>query len=554
MTMDDGGSQLSVAHLEPSLTKSNDGDENSGCINADRPMVFNKTTSRVRAARSAGSPSPEFENPNDAPNSDGPVFNESNDHLSRKDKTTLNSVISVGSTMHENTVVDTTTPSTNNPNDLNDPNDPDDPNDPNDPDDLNNPADDILPTSPRPDPNPHSFPLNEPFPLQATRYDDDHQAHGGTKDPGQWCHAHIWEHLWRKQTKTQRDNYRKKHKHTQVVLESDTVANDTTLPGECPLFSIPDTFVVPPTPWSYGDANRPTWYFSSSTKKGTPILKKKRRRHDLLGFAPREVYDSFSKLQKTKTPSTTKKSSSSSAKVSSVALAQTSGVVAVLSWYDPVVGQVRETHLDRMGLFRWIDRYLGSVDEDSHNGGYASPTSHTSNATSSSSTTATKPLPGYAPEQHRRKVSRWMVLQRFVPPATPQAETIRVRWTPHATTMHRCLNRHALHDDALDGGGVDLSTRMATSLWDCSDADTQAVSIHPLGGGVSDGSLLYGDGLRSKTINNDNRVASQCLNVRHQLCCVGGIGVCRRVLCTKKSTFIVVAWPDLFFLSLRAPS
>ena len=44
--------------------------------------------------------------------------------------------------------------------------------------------------------------------------------------------------------------------------------------------------------------------------------------------------------------------------------AQKSGVAAVLSWYDPVVGRVRETHLDRVGLFRWIDRYLGSVDED----------------------------------------------------------------------------------------------------------------------------------------------------------------------------------------------
>ena len=43
-------------------------------------------------------------------------------------------------------------------------------------------------------------------------------------------------------------------------------------------------------------------------------------------------------------------------------------MAAVLSWYDPVVGQVRETHLDRIGLFRWIDRYLGSVDEETNNG------------------------------------------------------------------------------------------------------------------------------------------------------------------------------------------
>ena len=112
-----------------------------------------------------------------------------------------------------------------------------------------------------------------------------------------------------------------------------------------------------------------------------------------------------------------------------------------------------------------------------------------------------------------------MVLQRFIPPATAQAETIRVRWTPHTTVMHRCLNRHLLHDHQLDGGGVDLSTRMATSHWDCSDSDMHAVTVQPLGVApdqmprTSDGTLIYGNGSMSKIQKHDNRLASKCLEV-----------------------------------------
>ena len=35
----------------------------------------------------------------------------------------------------------------------------------------------------------------------------------------------------------------------------------------------------------------------------------------------------------------------------------------MLSWYDPIIGRVRETHLDRLGLLAG-DRYLGSVNND----------------------------------------------------------------------------------------------------------------------------------------------------------------------------------------------
>ena len=41
-----------------------------------------------------------------------------------------------------------------------------------------------------------------------------------------------------------------------------------------------------------------------------------------------------------------------------------SGVAAVLSWYDPAIGRIRETHLDRKGLLRWVERYLGPINDE----------------------------------------------------------------------------------------------------------------------------------------------------------------------------------------------
>ena len=62
---------------------------------------------------------------------------------------------------------------------------------------------------------------DEPFPLQATTYEEERREDRkeSTTDPAAWCHAHIWEHLWRKQAVPAHI----KNRH--LSLESDTIQN-----------------------------------------------------------------------------------------------------------------------------------------------------------------------------------------------------------------------------------------------------------------------------------------------------------------------------------------
>ena len=68
-----------------------------------------------------------------------------------------------------------------------------------------------------------------------------------------------------------------------------------------------------------------------------------------------------------------------------------------------------------------------------------------------------------------------------------------------------------------DSTNHDLTTRLATTHWDCSDTDIHAVTIAPLGVPMkmmqtsSDGTLLYGNGEMERIQRADNRIAKKCL-------------------------------------------
>ena len=90
----------------------------------------------------------------------------------------------------------------------------------------------------------------ELYPLQPNSFADKEDADAAAA----FAHANVWEHLWRKQTLLQQQLARKEALHN-LRLESDTV-RPTDDPGMCPHFSIPDTLVIPPTPWRMGNNSR----------------------------------------------------------------------------------------------------------------------------------------------------------------------------------------------------------------------------------------------------------------------------------------------------------
>ena len=63
------------------------------------------------------------------------------------------------------------------------------------------------------------------------------------------------------------------------------------------------------------------------------------------------------------------------------------------------------------------------------------------------------------------------------------------------------------------GTSVDLSTRLATSQWDCSDGDLHAVTVTPLGIDLSMNHTnnLYGDGAWKRKEMSDSKLAAKCL-------------------------------------------
>ena len=286
-------SQLSVQNISKQHHSTEEAVE---YIDAERPVVLNKSTlsapastnNVTRQARPAGSPGPPRM---DLDRKDGIAEDEDDStlNLERDENQDYTNVVNIST-------LDLTTEFAPPPleplNQIDDHDDHD-----HDNDHISNASETMSDNSEQPYlnlsiPPPNFVTPNEAYPLQALSYEQD-LKNVGTKDAASaWCHAHIWEHLWRKQTEAQHIKMRT------TTLQSDTISSHTTA-GACPLFSIPETLVIPPTPWTYDDWRRPRWYFSSTKQRGTPILKKKRRRNDLLGFSPREVFDQFSKMHKT---------------------------------------------------------------------------------------------------------------------------------------------------------------------------------------------------------------------------------------------------------------